>query len=190
MWYEIVLFPYVGFCLPEIPDIYQSLELSQGRLHRGGGTVPVTYDGGGPVMDFCCTDLTVPILTERAKHATESLVSNDVEWIPASAAPGRAPAWVMNILSVRDCADQEREAAYPDPARAGGLILPRLYIRGDATLGSHIFRLSSRLPVIVVSDAFYECVLHNQLVGPGLIRLDDGDREMPLRPGFPDSRRG
>jgi hypothetical protein len=95
---------------------------------------------------------------------------------------GRVPGedrdlWVMNVTSRCDCARVETvRRNRPEDAF-------RVYIDDERANGRNIFRLATRLPVVIVSEAFKEAVLKAALVGPGLAPLDNSDDRTPLRPG-------
>jgi hypothetical protein len=138
--------------MPPYPDL--------GRGKSFVGTLRLPISNSGIPLDFYFTAFGVPIVTQTLRPTFQSPIKEDVQFIPAHIS-GNPDFFVMNILTLMDCIDQERTEGQRWTTRdhrsdlAGEyrsvdrLVLETKRIDPDA----RVFRLKLAPPLVIIPES-------------------------------------
>ncbi|WP_374967019.1 imm11 family protein [Lysinibacillus sp. RS5] len=127
-----------------------------------------------------------PLVSLKMKCFLEEIANNACEFFPAIIVDEKGEMntdfFALNILAVSDCFDEQKseyDMTANDPKKIGRIT--SIYFNYQKLGQEHIYRMSIRPSMIVVSEAFVEEYRKNKL--KGLLFAKEGSR---LRPEFLD----
>lgn len=127
-----------------------------------------------------------PLISLKMKNFLEEIANNSCEFFPSIIVDEKGEMntdfFALNILAVSDCFDEqnsEYDMTANDPKKIGRIT--SIYFNYQKLGQEHIYRMSIRPSMIVVSETFVEGYRKNKL--KGLLFAKEGSR---LRPEFLD----
>jgi hypothetical protein len=127
----------------------------------------------GRPLDFTFTNANLPIAAPKVAAILRALVSNDVQFIPASVESQLCEHWIINVVSLIDCIDVGRseiqwygEGDNIRPDKVGKPeMISRLVIAPDRSGQHHMFRIKGWTVEVVVSNIIKEAFEQEGVTG-------------------------
>ena len=133
----------------------------------------------GKPVDFRETSFGVPIVSSTFANVVESLDPEAIQRIPVTVAPSTFGYEILNILTMLECIDHEHTLIeyYTEKDHVPEVVgriksIQHLTIRPDIVEGHHIFRLTERWTIIVVSEVLKKALEDSGFTGTKFIPIE------------------